>query len=65
MLVVGRADNVDTFGAQTLRRAVTGCSLGIAAVHLDQLREVDILREGIRGQPSSTSCGRPWSTGLD
>ena len=48
MLVVGRADNVDTLGAQTLRRAVTGCSLGIAAVHLDQLREVDILREGIR-----------------
>jgi hypothetical protein len=47
VFVVGRTDNVNPLGAKTLRRAVTGRSLGIVAVDLYQLREVDILREGV------------------
>ena len=48
VLRVGRSDNRLSFGPKTLRRAVTGCPLGIAAINLNQLRVVDILSEGIR-----------------
>jgi hypothetical protein len=48
MLLVWRTDNVRSFSPKTLRRAVTGCSLGIAAVDLDRLSVVDILCEGVR-----------------
>src|ERR1022692_2951980 len=47
VLWVGRANDRLSLGAKTLRRAVTGCSLGIVAVNLDQLRVIDILSEGI------------------
>jgi len=48
MLLVGRTDDSFSLGAKTLRRAVTGRSLGIVAIHLDQLGIVDTVREGIR-----------------
>ena len=48
MLLAGRTDNSLSLGAKTLRRAVTGCSLGIVAIYLDQLSVIDIIREGIR-----------------
>src|ERR1039457_2943948 len=48
MLRVGRTNDRLSLGPKTLCRAVTDCSLGIAAINLDQLREVDIVCEGIR-----------------
>src|ERR1039458_7010524 len=48
MLLAGRTDNSLSLGAKTLRRAVTGCSLGIVAIYLDLLSVIDIIREGIR-----------------
>src|ERR1022692_5339980 len=47
MLRVWRTDDRLSLGAKTLRRAMTGCSLGIAAIDLNQLRIVDIFRERI------------------
>ena len=47
VLRVGRTDDRLSLGAKTLRRAVTGRPLGIAAVDLNQLRVVDILSESI------------------
>src|ERR1022692_622024 len=48
MLRVWRTDDRLSLGPKTLRRAVTGCSLGIAAIDLNQLRVVNIFRESIR-----------------
>src|ERR1022692_1094040 len=48
VLWVGRANDRLSFGPKTLRRAVTGRSLRIVAINLDQLRVVDIIRESIR-----------------
>ena len=42
------ADDLDAFGAQTLRGAVASLSLGIVAVNLVELSEVDPVTEGIR-----------------
>src|ERR1022692_2292406 len=47
MFGIGRTNDRLSLGPKKLRRAVTGCSLGIAALDLDQLRVIDILSEGI------------------
>jgi len=42
------ADDFHAFGSQTLRGAVSGLSLGIVAINLVKLSEVDLMTEGIR-----------------
>ena len=65
MLRVRVADDCLAFGAKTLRGAVARLSLGIVAVNLDQLGVVDVDHRRHQERQSSTSCGRPWSTGFD
>src|ERR1035441_6159126 len=48
VLMVRGADDIHALGAKTLRRAVTGLSLGIVAVNLDQLRVIYSRSERIR-----------------
>ena len=48
VLRIGRTNDRLSLGTKTLCRAVTGSSLGIVSVDLDQLRVVNVIGEGIR-----------------